>query len=222
MYHPEKPMTTLPATKPSLPPGAASPQCRTFGQGTTLPEQLQRERLAESRCWFALRDLTRHNAKCPGYKLLGEKEGLEVFTPMHRRQTVRQGVRGWEEVPFMQDLLFVRDTRGRLDPIIGKTETLQYRFVRGGYRKPMTVPDEDMERFILAVRSSADPRYYRPEELTPEMYGRRVRIIGGSLDGYEGHLLSARGSKVRRLLVELPNYLTAAIEIQPELIEVLK
>ena len=215
-------MTTLPATKPSLPPGAASPQCRTFGQGTTLPEQLQRERLAEPRCWFALRDLTRRNAKCPGYKLLGEEEGLEVFTPMHRRPTVRQGVRGWEEVPFMQDLLFVRDTRGRLDPIIGKTETLQYRFVRGGYRKPMTVPDEDMERFILAVRSSTNPRYYRPEELTPEMYGRRVRIIGGSLDGYEGHLLSSRGSKVRRLLVELPNYLTAAIEIQPELIEVLK
>lgn len=179
------------------------------------------DRNEQQREWYALRDLTRSNARRPGYKLL-DKEGLEVFTPMRRRTVVRRGVRILEEVPFMQDLLFVHETRERLDPIIRKTETLQYRYVCGGYRKPMTVPGADMERFIAAVRSTSTPRYYRPDELTPSMYGKRVRIVGGPLDGYEGHLLSARGTKVRRLIVELPNLLTTAVEVQPDLLEMLK
>ena len=53
------------------------------------------------------------------------------------------------------------------------------------------------------------------------MYGRRVRIVGGALDGYEGSLLSLRGTRVRRLLVEIPNLLAAAIEVSPEYVQLL-
>ena len=172
------------------------------------------------RHWYALRDLSRSNAKNPAYKMLASCQ-FEVFTPMTRRVTTVRGRRISCEVPYMPDLLFVHDTRERLNPLIAKTETLQYRYVRGAYCEPMIVPDADMERFILALRSSTVTRFFRPEELTPEMYGQRVRIVGGQLDGYEGHLLSVRGSKYRRILVELPNVLTAAIEVQPDLIELL-
>lgn len=54
------------------------------------------------------------------------------------------------------------------------------------------------------------------------MLGKRVRVIGGGLDGYEGRLLSARGSKRRRLLVEIPTFLTAAVEVNPDLIEIME
>ena len=47
-------------------------------------------------------------------------------------------------------------------------------------------------------------KYYLPEEITPEMHNRPIRIVGGPLDGYEGTLLTTRGSKVKRLLVEIP------------------
>ena len=171
--------------------------------------------------WYVLRDLTRSNARRPAYKLLSEHP-VRVFTPMTRKSVVREGRRLWEEVPFLHDLVFAYGTRGRLDPIIGKTPTLQYRFMRGGYGKVMTVPTAEMERFIRAVEASSSPRFFRPEEITSEMYGRRVRILGGALDGYEGPLLSSRGTKVKRLLVELPNFLTAAVEVQPDLIEMLK
>lgn len=170
--------------------------------------------------WFVLRDLTRSNAKLPAYKLLAGKQ-FEVFTPLVARLVAQQGRRIRVEVPFIHDLLFVRDTREKLNPIVAKTNTLQYRYLHGGFCEPMTVPDHDMERFIRAVQSSTRTRYYRPEEITPAMYGARVRIVGGTLDGYEGHLLALRGSKFRRLLVELPNFLTAAVEVQPDLIELL-
>lgn len=85
----------------------------------------------------------------------------------------------------------------------------------------MTVPLADMERFISAVESVPAPHYYRPEEITPDMLHHRIRIVGGTLSGYEGYLQSTRGSKVKRLLVEIPSLLTAAVEVAPEYIQLL-
>lgn len=76
-----------------------------------------------------------------------------------------------------------------------------------------------MERFIRAVNSTDKPKYFLPGELTPDMCGRKVRIIGGPLSGYEGNLLKIRGSHIRRLIVELPNLLTAGVEVAPEYIQ---
>ena len=171
--------------------------------------------------WYAMRDLSRRHAKNPAYKLL-PKLGFEIFIPMIRKLVFEKGLRRTKEESFMQDLLFVHDTQERLDPVVKKIENLQYRYIHGGYCEPMVVRNEDMERFIHAVRSSRLPRFFRPEEISHEMCGQYVRLVGGNLDGYEGYLLSIRGSKYKRLLVELPNFLTAAIEVMPEYIEVLE
>ena len=125
--------------------------------------------------WFVLRDLKRPNAKLPAYRFLSA-EGLEVFTPMTWRLSVRGGKRVREERPFLPDLLFVHSTREALDPYVEELSTLQYRYVRGGYCRPMVVGDAEMERFIRAVRSTDSPRYYLPGELTPAMCGRTVRL----------------------------------------------
>ena len=165
--------------------------------------------------WYALRDLSRSHSKNPAYRVLSD-EGFEVFTPMTRRLFTENGRRVSREV------LFVHEVRERLDAAVGRLTNLQYRFARGGYRVPITVPDRNMEYFIRAVASSDEPRYFRPEEITPGMLGKRVRVIGGQLDGYEGRLLSARGSKRRRLLVEIPTFLTAAVEVSLDLIEIME
>lgn len=170
--------------------------------------------------WFVMRDLKRTNAKLPAYKMLADA-GIEVFTPMQWRLTLKQGKRVRKSVPVMQDLLFVHEQRAMLDPIVRRTPTLQYRFVRNGHCQPMVVRDADMERFIHAVSRTDSVRYYRPDEIAPEMLGRRIRIVGGPLDGYEGTLLTTRGSKARRLLVDLPDLLTAGIEVNPEYIQLL-
>lgn len=136
-------------------------------------------------CWFVMRDLKRPNAKEPAYKQLGELD-VEIFTPLRWHLSIKKGKREREQKPFIQDLLFVHDTKKHLDSIVERIPTLQYRYQRGkGYRSPMTVSDNDMERFIHAVESSANPYYYLPDELTSAMYGRKIRIIGGNLNGYE-------------------------------------
>ncbi|MCC8071204.1 MAG: UpxY family transcription antiterminator [Bacteroidales bacterium] len=169
--------------------------------------------------WFVLRDLKRPNALRPAYKMLAE-EGLEVFTP--KRWIIRT-VRNKRErllVPVIPDLLFAHSSRSELDPIIHQTSTLQYRFFKGGgYGEPMRVATREMERFIMAVSTSDSPRYYTPEEITSAMIGRKIRIIDGPMNGYEGRLLNIRGSRKKRLMVELPNILTVAVEVNPEYIE---
>lgn len=171
--------------------------------------------------WFVMRDLKRTNAKLPAYKMLGDMK-LEIFTPMVKK-VVRVGGRHIpQEVPFMQDLLFVHTARSVLDPIVEVVPTLQYRFLRDGYRTPMTVRDADMERFIHAVESAGQPRFYTPGEVTPDMIGKMVRIVGGPLHGYEGRLQKMQGSRAKRLFVELPSLLMASVEVDPEYIQLIK
>lgn len=170
--------------------------------------------------WFVMRDLTRPNAKLPAYKLL---DGLNIrtFTPMVWKLMLNHGKRERRRMPFIHDLLFVYASRAALDSVVETTPTLQYRYLRGGYKVPMTVRAADMQRFMHAVRFSSSPQYYRPDEVTPAMRNRRIRIIGGNLDGYEGSLITTRGSKVKRLLVEIPMLLAATVEVETEFIQLL-
>ena len=168
-----------------------------------------------------MRDLRPVNAKRPAYKLLRE-EGFEVFTPMKYRWVTLKGKRIREEFPFMHDLLFVYSLKSQLDPMVEKNPTLQYRFLKGGkYKEPMVVRTKEMDRFINAVQNSSSFIYYTPEEITPSMYGRTIRIVGGPLNGYEGALITVRGSKVKRLLVNLPLLVSAAVEVDPEFIQLI-
>lgn len=171
----------------------------------------------EGRQWFVMRDLKRVNAKQPAYKLL-DSLGIQVFTPKRENIAIRQGKRIREEVPFIQDLLFVCETRQKLDSIVERTPTLQYRWSRNSYREPMVVADNEMQRFMYAVNTSTSPQHYMPEEITPDMYGRKIRIVGGPLDGYEGFLLTKRGSKVKRLLVEIKGFVAVSVEVNPDFI----
>lgn len=170
--------------------------------------------------WYVMRDLKRPNAKLPAYKFL-ESLGVSFFTPMHWRLIVRDGKRISEYVPFIADLLFVYETREKLDAIVAKTPTLQYRYQKGKpYCDPMMVPDDEMNRFMHAVGSVGNPQYYQISEITPAMWNRNIRIVGGHLDGYEGKLLKVRGSRSKQhILVELPMWLVAAIEVSPEYIQ---
>ena len=171
--------------------------------------------------WYALRDLKRSNAIYPAYKQLREL-GIEVFTPMKWRMTKRNGRQFGREVPVMPDLLFAHDTRKILDPIVAQTPTLQYRFKKGGtYCEPIIVPEEDMNRFIGAVRAAEEPKYYSAEEIDSLMTGKNIRIVGGAMDGQEGKLLTVRGSKIKRIVIKLPNLLALSVKVEDEYIQII-
>lgn len=170
--------------------------------------------------WFVLRDLKRPNAKTPAHKLLAEL-GFETFTPMHWViKDNRTGGKIRKYIPYIPSLLFTKSIKAELDTIIERTDTLQYRFVKGAPKNtPMTVPMGDMERFIRAVTANDTCIYYTPEEVTPDMIGKRVRIVGRTLDGTEGNLMKKRGSKKKRLILQLKDALVASVEVEANFIQ---
>ena len=48
---------------------------------------------------------------------------MEVFVPMKWHLVTRKGMRIREEVPFIQDLLFVHETQNNLDAVVEKIPT---------------------------------------------------------------------------------------------------
>lgn len=175
---------------------------------------------AEATCWFVLRDLKRKNAADPAYKAL-PKLGFEIFTPMHwvlKNSAQSKQTRIYE--PFIHGLLFAKSVKSKLDEVINKTETLQYRFIKGAQQTPMTVPTAEMERFIRAVTDEhADCIYYSPEDIKPEMAGKKVMIVGGALDGTVGCLITKKGSKKKRLMLQLKDLFVASVEIKDGFIQ---
>lgn len=172
--------------------------------------------------WFVMRDLKRRNSNSLAVHNL-EKAGLEVFTPMTQMIMTIGGRRQRRDVPVIQDLLFVHDTKETVDRFVEMYSTLQYRYQFGKTKdEPMTVREEEMERFIYAVGHTESVVYYHPGEITEAMCGKKVRIMGGMLDQYEGRLLSVKGMRKRRLIVELPGLITAAIEVEPDYIQIIK
>lgn len=165
-----------------------------------------------------LRDLRRANARLSAYEMLIDA-GYDAFTPMRWEIVSHGGARMRRRIPVIPDLLFVNTVREIFDVTLTRIPSLQYRYVRGTQATPMIVRTEDMRMFISAVSSSADTRYYMPEEVLPTMCGRRIRIVGGPMDGYEGNLLKVRGARAKRLLVTLPGLISAAVEVGPEYIQ---
>jgi len=169
--------------------------------------------------WFVMRDLKRRNANVLAIHDL-RNAGLEVFTPMTQMIMTIGGRTQRRVVPVVQDLLFVHETKEILDMYVARYPNLQYRYQLGKRSNdPMSVSDMEMSRFILAVNSSDNPIFFNPGEITRSMYGKKIRIIGGLLDTFEGRLLSVKGMRSRRIIVELPHLIAAAVEVTPEFIE---
>ena len=186
---------------------------------------MEAKKTSEDR-WYVLRDLARPNAKQPAYKQLQAMPEManSVFIPMIQRVFSEFGKPVVRVVPYMPDLIFVHKSKQELDPIVSKIALLQYRYVRGGKQfEAMSVRDAEFRKFKKAVEQTDKVEYYSYDEVSPQLYGKQIRIIGGPLNGFEGRLMSKRGSKFKRLLIDLRECnLSAAIQVEAEYIQLIK
>ncbi len=170
------------------------------------------EPVGEPMEWYVLRDLKRHNAKKPGHKYLDENN-VEVFLPTRWENTTVNGKRKRIKVPAVAGLLFAHARKTALSELLRMAPTLQFIYLKGGFKKPMTVRDTEMSNFIRAVEGNFDVIYHHPGDITQLSIGRPVKIIGGALDGVEGTIVNVRGSHKRRIMVSIPNFIAAVVEV---------
>ena len=168
--------------------------------------------------WFVMRFLYGFREKTADNL---DKAGIKTFTPKKWVVSTKNGRRLKKYVPVIPDLFFVYTVKSKLDPFVEADAYFQYRYKTGGkYKEPLIVPEDQMNRFLAAVASEANPLYFTPDELTAGN-GTRVRLIGGQLDGYEGILKKVKGARAKRLIVEIPGTIAVAIEVTPDLVEIL-
>ena len=152
------------------------------------------------------------------------KYGLEAFVPL--RYTVKT-VRGQKRralVPALSGLIFAK---GTLEEVKGYLLEAHYpvyirRSTFSNKEDYLTVPTKEMEDFIAVTESHEEHvTYFRPEEISLQA-GDRIRIKGGLYDGREGVIMRIKGKRNRQLVVQIPGFIAAAVEISPDMLELPK
>lgn len=162
--------------------------------------------------WYAMR--ATYNRGMDAKTLLSD-EKIECFIPMHYELVEgKNGRKKRVSVPVIKNLVFANTTASRIKKVKDKVSYLQY--IMGVYeegRKPIIVPDAQMEAFI-AVAETLDDRltYLKPEE-TNLSDGVKVRIHGGFLDGREGIFKRIAGKRNRRMIIAIPGVIAVAIVV---------
>ena len=149
--------------------------------------------------------------------------GAEVFIPMHWTKK-KVGTRTKRvEVPAVQSLLFVHCSQPFIQQFKLKRPYLQYMcaFHRDGTRRPIVVPDRQMEDFIRVSTQAEDSTYIDPETENLAQ-GQRVRIAGGPFEGMTGTFQRVQGKRNRQFVVQIEGVLAIAIQISPSQLEVIK
>ncbi len=169
--------------------------------------------------WYVIGSVTRGHE----LKIRDElrRDNHECFVPLRYEVLKKRGHRQRTLVPAITGLIFLR---GTLDEV---REAIKFRrdglYIRkSSYSNKedyLSVSERDMRNFI-AVTEKAGERitYYRPDEIQLQV-GDKIRVNGGLYDGCEGVILRIKGKRRRQLVVSIPGVVYAAVEMEPDLIE---
>lgn len=165
--------------------------------------------------WFAMR-VTYHR-ELEAKRLLDER-GVENFIPMKYEKSVRTGRK--HLVPVIHNIIFVRTTASRIQELKKPTcvPLLQY-MMDQRLGKKITVPEKQMRQFI-AVTGTYDEtlRFFGPSEINFTK-AQKVRITGGMFEGCEGVFVKVKGSRAKKVVIEIQGIVAVAlVSVHPDLV----
>lgn len=170
-------------------------------------------------CWYVMRA---YKSEQKAEESLKGKGGLAYFIPKYYAVRVYHGVKSKRLVPAIPNLVFVYASRSQILDFKKRYNFLQFVIwkKRTGLEY-VVVPDEQMDSFIkVASQYDENVSYYQPDEINLRK-GTRVRIHGGKFDGVEGVFMQVRGKKKRRVVVMLEGVMAVAVEVDPDLVEII-
>lgn len=169
--------------------------------------------------WFVMRA---YKSEQKAEEKLGGRDGLTYFIPKCYAVRVYHGVKSKRLVPAIPNLVFVRASRSQILDFKKRYNFLQFvMWKKSTGLEYVVVPDNQMDSFIkVASQYDENVNYYEPGEIDLQK-GTRVRIHGGQFDGVEGVFMQVRGKRNRRIVVMLEGIMAVAVEVDPDLVEVI-
>ena len=162
----------------------------------------------EDKVWFAIRVTYNRELKV---KEDLDARGIQNFVPMQYRREERHGQMVKRLVPSVHNLIFIHIEPSKMKEYKMTTD-LPIRYIMDqstdGSRKPITVPDHEMENFIKVAGTYDEKLIYLNPDPGDVAEGERVRIIGGMFAGTEGIFVRLKGD--RRVLVNVPGVVAVA------------
>jgi transcription antitermination factor NusG len=149
------------------------------------------------------------------------KAGFDAFVPLCYEVKTIRGQKQRKLIPALSGLIFVK---GELEALKAYTRESAYPvFIRkstfSNHENYLVIPTKAMEDFIAVTQHREEHvSYFRPEEIRLQE-GDRIRIKGGFFDGREGIIMRIKGKRNRHLVVQIPGFLVAAVELSPQMIE---
>ena len=178
---------------------------------------------SENAVWFAMRATYGRNMEV---KKKLDEAGYESYVPMRYVVTLdRRGSKVKKYVPVVRDLIFVHTDQASMLNLKQQHESLRNVYIptEDGRKRPVIVPDSDMENFMKVTGSLSDGLlFFSPDEINLAK-GTKVRIHGGQFNGLEGTFVKVKGARDRRVVVEVAGVIVVATcSLKCDLIEVLK
>ena len=148
--------------------------------------------------------------------------GLEAFVPLKYEVKTVRGQKQRALVPALAGLMFVKGTEEEVKDYIKNFAHFNVYMRKSNFSNKedyLTVPTKAMENFIAVTEHREEKiTFFRPEEISLQQ-GDRIRIKGGLYDGREGIIMRIKGKRNRHLVVQIPGVLIAAVELEPEMLE---
>ena len=169
----------------------------------------------EKKVWFAIRVTYNRELRV---KADLDARGIPNFVPMQYRREERRGVMVKRLVPSVHNLIFINITPSEMREYKMTTD-LPIRYIMNREtRKPITVPDREMENFIKVAGTYEEKLIYLNPNPGDFAKGERVRIIGGMFAGAEGVFVRVKGD--RRVVINVEGLVAVATTfVHPSMIE---
>lgn len=148
--------------------------------------------------------------------------GLEAFVPLKYEVKTVRGQKQRALVPALAGLMFVKGTEEEVKDYIRNFAHYNVYIRKSNFSNKedyLTVPTKAMENFIAVTEHREEKiTFFRPEEISLQQ-GDKIRIRGGLYDGREGVIMRIKGKRNKHLVVQIPGVLIAAVELEPEMLE---
>lgn len=180
------------------------------------------QRKADEQFWFVIGSMNR--MKELQIRDEARQMGLEAFVPVEYAFKTVRGEKQRSMVPAFPGLIFVKATTTELQDFFEKSIYTLFprKSTFTNKEEFLTVPNRDMENFIAVTeKAEAHITYFKPDEISLQE-GDKIRIKGGLYDGREGIIMRIKGKRNKHLVVQIPGVLVAAVELQPEMVELTK
>ena len=163
--------------------------------------------------WYALKVF--YNKVFEIEKLLTQR-AIKSYIPCETIWVERNGVRKSIRKPIVSSLLFFRSSEKQAielqqhltNRVILYTQTVLFK------RKPLSIPDREMNLFMLISSSGEKGMEYFASDCTEFRSGEHVRVIEGPFKGAEGYIRRIKGN--RRLIVSIQGVCAIATSYIPQ------